>query len=184
MSKWKINKHFLIIFLLFNIFYGQDSLKYIDKYSNIKKNITVTINNDLLKGIRILRIKTTRNDFAYKTNVLDDVGNIFVNFFDLNNDKYDDIIIEMADEIGYSPHILINIKNVKFKESLRQGDFYIEYSNLESEVDGKPYKSYRFEDLDNDGINEIIFNHIYEKNNFYKNVVFKLNKNQVFERKE
>lgn len=150
-------------------------------FKNLSKTISVHYANDESMPNVTLLVSTTKSDTAFINRLSVDIGNIFVNFYDLNNDGFDDIIIELADEAGFVPFILINENNIKFKSALLCDTCYVDYSMLEFKIDGEPHKPYAFKDIDDDGINEVIFKHIFIGKKLKKNVIFKLNNKSNFE---
>ena len=170
MKKQVISLSFFLLLFNINILFAQDSLVFVNPDSNLIVRINYSINH----GTRNIIISTPQSKLAYHSQIKNDSRNVSVKIFDINRDGFDDIIIEAADESGFSPFVLINIQNQKFHVALAMDVYFVEYSNLESKFDEKPHKAYTFKDLDGDKINEMIFNHFYSKMNYYQNVVLKL----------
>ena len=122
-----------------------------------------------------------KDQFLVKRRISFDLGIIFVQFVDLNNDTYEDIIIELADESGFIPVIYVNENNEKLTSSLVD-HFEIDYSSLDNPYSDKPYEPYRFFDEDNDGVFEIEFFKIYEDGMFKDKIIYKLDENYIYTR--
>jgi hypothetical protein len=84
------------------------------------KDGAVVVSYKVVDGYKItLSIDTPRKKGAYRRSWKGDVVLIRAEFPDLNGDSRPDVILEFADEDGYSPTVLINRDDLSFVDALR-----------------------------------------------------------------
>jgi len=138
-------------------------------------NLLVTYH--VAEGYKIsIRIDTKKRRAAYSESLQADVFSIKIDFFDVNRDGFEDVIIKYADETGYSPAILINQGDLSFVNALRNSKELL-YVNTELNVkeDGKAARGveYQLKDVTGDGVPELIFYNAFVGKNGYRSVVLR-----------
>jgi hypothetical protein len=98
-----------------------------------------------------------------------------VKFLEINGDVAIDIIVELADESGFEPMILLSRPDGTYTRAAADLDAFVEYANLDTGADSDPAEPYRVVDVDADGINELVFAHLYLGRTLTPNVVLHLN---------
>jgi hypothetical protein len=143
--------------------------------ANKDGNLVVTYH--VADGYKIsIKIDTNKKRAAYSASLEADVYSIKVDFVDLNNDGFEDVIIKYADETGYSPAILINQKNSSFVNALRNLEELL-YVNTELKIgeDGKAVRGaeYRLKDMTGDGVPELTFYDVFIGKKSYRSAGFR-----------
>ncbi len=141
------------------------------------KDGTVVVTYKVEEGYKIsIRIDTKAKKMAYSESLKADVTSIKVDFLDVNNDGFQDVLIKYADETGYSPAILVNRNDQSFLRALPKTNEAL-YVNTELEItkEGKATrpKDYELRNVTGDRISELIFYKAFLDKKGYRHVVFR-----------
>jgi hypothetical protein len=143
----------------------------VQTFTNEKANLTVTyaagppIHIEVKSGDSVVFTRSLSGDYR----------NPSVKFLELNGDAVIDIIVELADESGFEPMILLSRPDGTHARAAANLDASVEYANLDTGADSEPAEPYRVADVDADGTNELVFNHLYLHGTLNRNVVLVLN---------
>jgi len=128
----------------------------------------------------VISTKLNKKAYVFHENVMLQAT---VNFIDLNGDGYEDVIVKLADdEEEYFPYILFNVKNKKFVLGVEykccMNYDYGAYIDKHG-VDAPPEKEYKLNDIDGDGLKELVYKSLNINGVHYYNVVFHLKKDKM-----
>lgn len=167
---------FLLLFFLTNFAIFGD----VFTFSNKTKDIVLNYNIDFKKNKLLVSIATKKNKHAFTFNIEAAYdGEPEVNFVDLNNDGYEDVILKMYQDECYYPLILFNNSNKSFNVAFKYEcclcvDSNFQNANLKK---AEKHEEYYLKAADgNNNEKELIFLNLDIKEVQYINVIFHLTK--------
>jgi len=122
-----------------------------------------------------IRIDTKIKKKAYLKSFCSDVLNIKIEFIDVNGDSLNDVIIKYADEMGYTPAVLVNNANLYFIDALSDFDLYIN-TEIDIEKNGHAKRRGDYKIKTHNGIPELTFYDVLIGNKGYRYVTFRYDK--------
>lgn len=150
-------------------------------FQNTKKDITLIYS--VVDGFKInIKILNIKNKEIYHWGFEADYGKPKVVFYDINADSFEDIILKLSGEGEYDLVVLVNVNNDAFVEGLPESRnrtyiFNYDYFNKNlSEKDVGNKKEFYLKDTNNDGINELVFHHLFIDGKIHKSIIFYFDK--------
>jgi len=150
-------------------------------FQNTKKDITLIYS--VVDGFRVnIKILNIEKKEIYHRKFDADYGRPEVVFYDINADSFEDIILKLTGEGEYDLDILVNVNNDAFFEGLpesRSTNYIFNYDYFNKDLSEKSVgnkKEFYLKDTNNDGINELVFHHLFIDGKIHKGIVFYFDK--------
>ena len=151
------------------------------------KDGNLKVNYKVVDGYRVtITINTKIKKLAYQKSFKTDVGAIDIFFIDVNKDGYQDVMIQYADETGYTPEVLLNHDNLSFTNALMEVKKKFAtaiYVNTEVDLIEEGVQpsgvSYQLKDMSGDGVPELIFYNTFIEYKGYRYVAFQLDRKKM-----
>lgn len=124
-----------------------------------------------------IKIKGMQGNEIFRKDLKVDVSNVEVDFWDVNRDGYDDVVVKYKDEAGFNFDVFVNVNGYSFVDSLiNLPPIYVETEfDVDDEGNAMPLGKLYLENVGLDSTPDIIAEKVVIDRNRYKRIVLKYN---------